>query len=56
MAECYYLALELGEKEVRVTRLNSPESATDIAGDHRALGGGAKHEIVTHALRMEYKA
>ena len=55
VAECY-LALEWGEKVVRVTRLNSPESATDIAGDHRTLGGGANYEIFTHALRMKYNA
>ena len=32
-----YFAEELGSNEARVTRLKSPESATDIAGDHWTL-------------------
>ena len=32
-----YFAEEFGSKEARVTRLKSPESATDIAGDHWTL-------------------
>ena len=32
-----HFAEELGSNEARVTRLKSPESATDIAGDHWTL-------------------
>ena len=32
-----HLAEELGSKVARVTRLKSPESATDIVGDHWTL-------------------